>query len=211
VVPSARGEADHAAPDLRTSLRVSVGRPYLRALLLTGLAGGIGTSVLVYNQVPAMADAGLALGVATGLAGARGLLQLGGRIPLPWVIARVGTRRSLRGAHFLTGVSCLVLIGAGTVPVAVAFAVTAGLAIGALAALESIYAAEVVDARTVGLALGMYSLMRGIGAALGPTVGGALTTAVGARWPALVLAAAAGILAAFVVPTVRPERLLRDD
>lgn len=207
LVPDVRGHADDQQPSLRRALAASAGHPAVRSLLLAGLGGGIASSLLFLYQVPAMVDAGLALGLATALAGARGLLQLGGRIPLPWIVRRVGARRALRASFLLTGTSCLLLLAAGSLPVAVTFAVVAGVAVGALAALESIYAAEVVDARAIGIALGMYSLLRGIGAAVGPVAGGALATSLDSRVPALALAAVAGSLAALLVPaTPSPDR-----
>jgi MFS family permease len=78
--------------------------------------------------------------------------------------------------------------------------VVAGLSIGALAAIEGIYAAEVFDGPTLGTSLGIMSLVRGIGAALGPTVGGALIDVFDKQAAALALAFVAAVVATILVP-----------
>jgi MFS family permease len=209
VVPDSRGGGDtHAS--LRSALAAAGRDRVVRALLATTFASGLVTSVLILYQVPVMVTAGLTLGVASGLAGARGFLQLAGRIPMPWLIRRVGSRTTLRLAHVFTGVSCLVLPLAGTVPNAVVFAVVAGLAIGALVPVESIFTSDAVSAGSLGIVLGVSSLTRGVGAALGPVLGGALTTVTGSRTPALLLLAVIGVVAAILVPDADREPSLRE-
>jgi MFS family permease len=157
--------------------------------------------------VPVMVTAGLTLGVASGLAGARGLLQLGGRLPMPWLIRRVGSRTTLRLAHLLTGLSCFLLPFAGSIPVAVGFAALAGVAIGALVPVESIFSADAVPSGSLGVVLGVSSLTRGVGAALGPVLGGALTAVAGTRTPALLAVGVLAIGTAWLVPS--PHRAPR--
>jgi MFS family permease len=200
VVPDRRG-GDEAHPSMRAALAAAGRDRVVRALLATTFASGLVTSVLILYQVPVMVTAGLTLGVASGLAGARGFLQLAGRIPMPWLIRHVGSRRTLRAAHVLTGASCLLLPLAGTVPAAVAFAVVAGVAIGALVPVESIFTADAVPGSSLGIVLGVSSLTRGVGAALGPVLGGALSTVTGTRTPALLLLALVAVVAAVLVPT----------
>jgi MFS family permease len=205
VVPDGRG-ADEALPSLRAAL-VAAGRDrVVLALLATTFAGGFVTSVVILYQVPVMVTAGLTLGLASGLAGARGFLQLAGRIPMPWLIRRVGSRTTLRLAHVLTGASCLILPFAGNLSAAVAFAVVAGVAIGALVPVESIFSADAVPGSSLGVVLGVSSLTRGVGAALGPVLGGTLTTVLGTRTPALLLVSVVAMAAALLVPPARPER-----
>jgi MFS family permease len=151
--------------------------------------------------------AGLTLGVASGLAGARGLLQLAGRLPMPWLIRRVGSRTTLRLAHLLTGLSCFLLPFAGSIPVAVGFAALAGVAIGALVPVESIFSTDAVPSGSLGVVLGVSSLTRGVGAALGPVLGGALTAVAGTRTPALLVVGVLAIGTAWLVPS--PHRASR--
>ncbi len=205
VVPDSRG-VDETAPSLRAALAAAGRDPVVLALLSTTFAGGLVTSLLILYQVPAMVTGGLTLALASGLAGARGLLQLAGRIPMPWLIRRLGSRSTLRLAHLLTGASCLILPVAGNLPVAVTFAVVAGVAIGALVPVESIFSADAVPGSSLGIVLGMSSLTRGVGAALGPVLGGTLTTLVGTRTPALVLMSGVAIVAALLVPAADPDQ-----
>ncbi len=195
--------ADTTQPPLRAALAAAARDRVVLALLLTTFLGGAVTSVLVLYQVPVMVTAGLGLGVASGLAGARGALQLAGRIPMPWLIRRLGSRPTLRLAHALTGASCVLLPFAGTVPTAIAFAVLAGVAVGALVPVESIFSTDAVDGGSLGIVLGVSSLTRGVGAALGPVLGGSLTALVDSRTPTLLVVGAAALLAALLVPSRR--------
>jgi predicted MFS family arabinose efflux permease len=198
-VPDGRGpEDDHLS--LRASLAAAGRDRVVVALLATTFLSGLATSVLILYQVPVMVAAGLTLAVASGLAGARGFLQLAGRLPMPWLVRRFGSRATLRWSHLLTAVSCLLLPLAGTLPTAVLFAVVAGVAIGALVPVESIFSADAVDGSSLGVVLGIASLTRGVGAALGPVVGGTLSQLLGTRTPTLVLIAVAAGAAAWLVP-----------
>jgi MFS family permease len=201
-VPDVRPHADDHV-HLRDALRMTWRSRPVRLLMAAGFAGGMAASLLLLYQVPAMGTAGLALTTAATLAGARGFVQLAGRIPLPFVVDRIGARRSLRISFLLVAVGAVLLLGSGTLVIAIAFVAVAGVAIGALAALEGIYASEVVDPRTIGTALGVYSLVRGVGGTIGPAVGGASVDATGAYTVALVLSAVAAIAAAAVLPSAR--------
>lgn len=184
-------------------LSAAVADPVMRRLLGVALVGGMAFSVLILYQVPAMVTAGLALGTASALAGLRGLFQLAGRIPLPWLVARVGHRRFFRVSFALVGLSAVLLPFSGTVAVAVAFAAVAGFAVGAFSTMESIYVADVVPVASVGIALGAYALMRGVGSALGPAAAGLLTDLADSRVPALVVIAGLGLLGAALIPSGR--------
>jgi predicted MFS family arabinose efflux permease len=203
VVPDSRGP-DEALPSLRASLGAAGRDRVVLALLVTTFAGGFVASLVILYQVPVMVTAGLSLGLASGLAGARGVLQLAGRIPMPWLIRRIGSRTTLRLAHVLTGVACVLLPFTGDLTVAVSFAVVAGVAIGALVPVESIFSADAVPGTSVGVVLGLTSLTRGVGAALGPVLGGTLTALVGSRTPTLLLFSILAIGAAVLVPAPRP-------
>ena len=56
------------------------------------------------------------------------------------------------------------------------FALVAGLAIGALVPVESIFTADIIPTESLGVVLGVASLARGVGAALGPALGGGTQT-----------------------------------
>jgi len=202
MVPDTRGASGPAQP-LRTMIAAAVHDRVTLAVLATTFAGGVVTAVVVLYQVPVMVTAGLTLAVASSLAGARGFLQLGGRIPMPWLVDRFGSRASLKGAHVLAGIACLILPFSGSLTGAVLFAVVAGLSIGALVPVESIFTADIIPKESLGVILGVASLARGVGAALGPVVGGALSSAVDSRTPTLVAAAVLAGAAAVLVPSSR--------
>ena len=205
-VPDVRPEAVHRPP-LREALRATLAGPARRALVVAVMVAGAVSALVLVQQVPAMTGAGMALGTASTVAGARGLLQLAGRVPLSPVVLRLGSRRTLRGAYLLMGGGALLLIGAGGLLQASVYAVVAGIGIGAMSAVESIHAADVFDGPAMGTHLGMLGLLRGVGAAVGPTVGGIAVDVTETRAPALVLAAAGAILAAGVLtPRTEPAR-----
>ncbi|MEX0836087.1 MAG: MFS transporter [Nitriliruptor sp.] len=205
-VPDGRGP-DESQPPLRRVLAAARRDRTVVALLATTFASGVVTSLLILYQVPVMMGAGLTLALASGLAGARGFLQLAGRIPMPWLVRRLGSRTTLRLSHLLVGASCLVLPFAGELGMAVLFAVVAGVGIGALVPAESIFSADALPGSSLGIVLGLSSVTRGVGAAIGPVVGGALTTLSGTRTPALLIIAVLAVIAAALVPMARPERV----
>ncbi|QYJ04842.1 MFS transporter [Nocardioides panacisoli] len=202
-VASPRGTGTVAPGEQRSlvaDLRHAVTDPVLRRLMLLALLGGMAFSVLILYQVPAMVTAGLALGTASLLAGLRGIFQLAGRLPLPWLVARMGSRRFFQVVLALVGLSGLLLPFSGTLAVALAFAAVAGFAVGGYSTMESIYASELVPAGSIGMVLGSYSLVRGVGSAIGPVAAGAVIDLTGSRVPVLVAIAVVGVSAALVVP-----------
>lgn len=197
-VPDVRPE-EVGRPPFRASLQeVMAGRPR-RAIVVAVMVAGATSSLIIVQQVPAMADAGMALATASAFAGARGLLQLVGRLPLAPVVVRFGARATLRGSYTLMGIGALLLIGAGDVVQASLYALVAGVGIGAMSAAESIHAADVYEGPAMGTHLGMLGLLRGVGGAIGPTVGGLAVDVTGSRVVTLVLCAVGGTVAAGVL------------
>lgn len=205
-VPDVRPE-EVERPPLRTSLReVVTGRPR-RAIVVAVMVAGATSSLIIVQQVPAMTDAGMALATASAFAGARGLLQLVGRLPLAPVVVRFGARATLRGSYALMAAGALLLIGAGDVVQASLYALVAGVGIGAMSAAESIHAADVYEGPTMGTHLGALGLLRGVGGAIGPTVGGLAVDVTGSRVTTLGLCAVGGSVAAGVlVRDAEPDR-----
>ncbi len=197
-VPDVRPE-EIERPPFRSSLQeVMAGRPR-RAIVVAVMVAGATSSLIIVQQVPAMTDAGMALATASAFAGARGLLQLVGRLPLAPVVVRFGARATLRGSYALMGAGALLLIGAGDVVQASLYALVAGVGIGAMSAAESIHAADVYEGPAMGTHLGVLGLLRGVGGAIGPTVGGLAVDVTGSRVVTLVLCAAGGAVAAGVL------------
>lgn len=205
LLPDVRPDAPSSVR-FRESLRATWHDRTVRRLFMAGTLLSAATALVLLYQVPVMTTAGLALTTASGLAGARGLMQLAGRLPLPAVIARIGARAALWWSYLLTGAGALLLLGSGSLVVAVLFVIVAGVGIGALSAVEGIYTAEVVSDGELATSLGVFSLLRGIGAASGPVIGSVLTDLAGSRAWALLFAGGLALLAAILVPPFSSSR-----
>jgi len=173
--------------------------PPVRAWLAATLIGGAAVNALIVYQVPVTTRAGLPLGIAAALAGFRGLAQLAGRLPLTALTGKLGARATLVLAYILAAaVTLLLLAGGALVPVLV-LSLFAGAAIGAVYALQGVYAYELIDPRHLGTLLGMAQAVFATGGALGPLTAGALLGATGSGTPAVTIisagfAAAAALL-----------------
>src|SRR5699024_4669663 len=84
--------------------------------------------------------------------------------------------------------------------IAVAFAVVAGASVGAASTLESIYSAQVVQVRLIGLFLGLYSMVWSLGSVVGPIVAGFVTEATGSRLPVFAGITVIGLVGALLIP-----------
>ncbi len=163
--------------DVKSALRQARVR---RFLVSQGLAG-IGVSTILVYQVPAMTSAGLALGVASFWAGFRGFAQLGGRLPLMPMVARLGVANSLKLAYAAISVGALALAFAGNVLVAAFYAVVAGFGIGAVSPLVGMHSKEVFGERSLGTAMGLVSMVFLVVGAFGPAIAGWLAESTGSR------------------------------
>jgi predicted MFS family arabinose efflux permease len=166
--------------------------------IAVGLAG-VAVSVLLVYQVPVMVAAGLSATVAATVAGIRGIAQLGGRLPLGRLLARTAARRLLVVALAAIAAGAAVLGVAGSVPVALLFALLAGFGIGAWSPLQGVYAEELFERPSLGTTMGLYSAIHMSFGAVGPVVAGVVTDATGDPRPAVLLAVGAALLAAVVM------------
>ena len=189
----------------RAELRISVvlaSVPARRFLIASALIGlGVGT-ILVY-QVPLMTAAGLPVGVAAWMAGARGVAQVSGRIPVARIVARLGARGAIQLAYTTITLGVGVLILAGRVWVALIYVAVAGFGIGATSPLQGIYADELFEREQLGAAMGVLGMGFGLAGAVGPTLVGLLTDLAGSRWWGVAIAVAAGAGAVFQMRPIR--------
>lgn len=170
----------------------------VRFMVSQALAGiGVGT-ILVY-QVPAMTAAGLALGVASFWAGFRGFAQLGGRLPLMWMVRRFGVARSLRFAYAAIAVGSLALAFSGNQAMAAAYAVFAGFGIGAVSPLVGMHSKNVFGEASLGTAMGVVSLVFHVANAAGPLGAAWIADSTGSRALPVAISAALLLVAALVV------------
>lgn len=172
-----------------------------RFLVASGLIGMAVGTVLVY-QVPIMVEAGLTVGVAAWMAGARGAAQITGRIPLMRIVGRIGARASVRLSFAMITAGVVVLAFSGRVIVALVFVIVAGFGIGAASPLQGIYASELFERANLGASMGVLTMVFGLSTAVGPAIVGQLADRTGDRWWGIVIAATAGLLA--VIQMSRP-------
>lgn len=173
-------------------LAATVRDPVPRLFTLAIAMGGIAISTMLVYQVPAMSAAGLPLTTAASMAGIRGVAQLGGRLPLTPLVEMFGANGALLVAFGAITGGGLLLTQAGSVPVALVFAVVAGFGIGAFSPLHGIKATEIFDARTMGATLGIFAAVQMVAGAAGPALTGVLAHQTGDRRFAGVIIAVAG-------------------
>ncbi len=176
----------------RRSVDGTARRHFTACVALTGIA----MSTLLVYQVPAMTAAGLSAPVAATVAGARGLAQLGGRLPLTRIIAALGLDRSFTTALAAIAVSGLVLLQSGALVPALAFAVIAGFGVGAFSPLQGMKAEQLFDRPDLGATMGLYNAALLLCGSAGPTITAALiATTADRRWIGVVITTAGGTAA----------------
>ena len=170
----------------------------LRRFTLAAFLSGVAASTLLVYQVPTMTWAGVSTSVAAGLASARGLMQLAGRLPLMAAMKRFGAPRLMIASRALLGVAALLLLGSGQWAVAVLYVAIAGITIGALSALDGVIARSVIGAENFGAVMGGIGLLSTLGGSLGPILGGQLRDWSGSPVASMMLVAATAWLATVV-------------
>ncbi len=170
----------------------------LRRFTLAAFLSGVAASTLLVYQVPTMTWAGVSTSVAAGLASARGLMQLAGRLPLMSAMKRFGAPRLMIASRALLGVAALLLLGSGQWAVAVLYVAIAGITIGALSALDGVIARSVIGAENFGAVMGGIGLLSTLGGSLGPILGGQLRDWSGSPVASMMLVAATAWLATVV-------------
>lgn len=171
------------------------GRRYAVASAGVGIAVG---AVLVY-QVPIMVTAGLSLSTAAWLAGARGVMQFVGRLPVVWVVGRLGSTRSLQLAFGFLSVGIAVLAFSSNPVIGFGYVLIGGIGIGATSPLQGIHSTTVFAPERLGQGMGTISMIFGVSMALGPLLVSMLNTVASVRWTAPGVGAAAGAVAVAVL------------
>lgn len=187
--PAATGPVPMRGPS--GLLETARGRRYAVASIGVGVAVGI---VLVY-QVPIMLAAGLSLSTAAWLAGARGVLQFVGRLPVVWIVDRIGSTRSLQVAWGLLAVGVGILAFATNPVIGFGYVVIGGIGIGATSPLQGIHSTTVFAPERLGQGMGTISLLFGMSSAAGPLLVSVLNEFASVRWTAPAVGAAAAAVA----------------
>ncbi|MEZ5342971.1 MAG: MFS transporter [Acidimicrobiales bacterium] len=188
-------QADRERRSFVSTLRAELRRPGVPVFLAATVLGTVAAQALIVYQVPLLISAGLGLTTASTYAGARGLAQLLGRLPLAIVVRRIGLSASLGGAYLCLVAAALVVLVADVMPAAVAFAILGGVSIGANSALLGMRGHQLFTAADLGAAMGAMALVNGLAAAVGPAVGGLLLAGSGSKAVAA-LVVAGGLAAA---------------
>jgi predicted MFS family arabinose efflux permease len=195
-----------------TVVRGVFGRPGPRRFTFAVALAGLALSVLLVYQVPVMHAAGLSLTAAASVAGLRGVMQLSGRLPLTLLLRWLPPQRLLVIALGSVAVGAALLGVAGTIAIAVVFAVTAGFGIGAYSPLQGIAADELVERRALGASMGLFASVHMVAGAIGPVAAGRIADRTGdVRWAAVVAALAAAAAAGAMLRTPRGERTAKLD
>jgi len=110
-----------------------------------------------------------------------------GKISLGSVVDRWGARPTVAVAFGLILAGFLLLMGAGALPVAFAFAIVYGFGIGAPLVLNPALTAECLGLKHFGAVFGILTLFTTVGAALGAVLTGFIYDAAGSYIPAFLL------------------------
>ena len=149
-----------------------------------------------------MVAAGLSLTTAAWLAGARGVMQFVGRLPVVWVVGRLGSTRSLQAAFGLLSVGIGILAFSSNPLIGAGYVVIGGIGIGATSPLQGIHSTTVFAPERLGHGMGTISLIFGVSLALGPLLVSLLNTFASVRWTA----PSVGALAAAIAVVALHER-----
>ena len=183
--------ADPPAPHVAdgfADVASAIRSPLVRRWLLASSAGMAGLVAIQVHQVGAIEATGVSIGLASTMAGIRGLLSLPGRAAAATVTARVGVVNALRLTYATMTFGTLALVAAGAIAWVWVFVVLTGLGFGSVSPLQGLYSAELYGQRRIGSLLGMQQVVIGAASAAGPLLLGVTIDATGGYTTLLVLA-----------------------
>jgi MFS family permease len=183
------------------AIRSALHDPTIRRLVGSAAATAAAVEILLLYQIRIMTALGVTASAAAGLAGARGLAQLLGRLPLTRTVARFGVRATLVAARFGLAIGCLVIVLSDNMLLAIVYVIVAGATIGALSPLEGIFAIGELPPDDLGTLMGSVALLSGAAGAAGPILAAVVVDATTRTSNAAILAAVFAALAALVLPT----------
>ena len=177
--------------DVRAALSSSV----VRRWLLASSAAMAGLVAVQVHHVGAIEATGVSVGVASTLAGIRGLLSLPGRAAAASVTTRIGVVNALRLTYVTMAIGTLTLVAAGAIVWVWIFVVLTGVAFGSVAPLQGLYSAELYGQRRIGTLMGMQQVILGAASAAGPLLLGLTIDATGGYATMLIVATALQLVA----------------
>jgi MFS family permease len=178
--------------------------------LVLGLAAFASSSILVH-QVTIMGAAGLSLAAASGFAGARGGLQIAGRLMLSPLADRLGVTGTMAVCYGLGATATLALLAAlawdGSTALLVYFVVVSGVALGLLSPLNGLFQAEVYGEHRLGTLSGVTVMVVSAAGAGGAAFGGFSVERLGGFEAMLAVAICAQLCAFLALRRQRSESL----
>lgn len=210
ILPTAPVDDPVERPSLRAVIQSTVAETAPRLFTLAIAFGGVAMSTMLVYQVPVMTAAGLSAATAASMAGLRGFCQLGGRLPLTPMVARLGSDRALLVAFGAIAAGGALLVISSNVAVAVAFAVVAGFGIGAFSPLQGMKAEELFERHSLGATMGVYGAVLLLAGSSGPLAAGLLAERTGERrWAAVIIVGAGLSAVVSVAALARHSRSLQ--
>jgi len=209
VVGGSRAHVDHGADDGLhgfADVRGALSSSIVRRWLLASSAAMAGLVAVQVHHVGAIEATGVSVGLASTLAGIRGLLSLPGRAAAASVTNRIGVVNALRLTYATMAVGTLALVAAGTIAWVWIFVVLTGVAFGSVSPLQGLYSAELYGQRRIGTLMGMQQVILGGASAAGPLVLGLTIDATGGYATLLITATALQVIAMLLFrdPAERP-------
>lgn len=162
-----------------TVAKETTATPLLRSYVAAAFFSSMAVSVLLVYQVQTMKWAGLSAAAAASFAGARGLLQLLGRLPLLPLVDRFGSWKLQHVCRGGVAVGAVALVFSGRSGIAIVYAIVVGTSAGALSALDGMVGHEILDHKHFATALAFVGFVATVGSATGPIVAGILVQRLG--------------------------------
>ena len=188
-------DAEHHTTPGFDGVRAALSSSLVWRWLLASSMGMAGLVAVQVHQVGAIEATGVSLGVASTLAGIRGLLSLPGRAATATLTDRIGIVPALRLVYAIMSVGTLALVAAGSIAWVWIFVVLTGLAFGSVAPMQGLYAAELYGQRRIGTLMGMQQVIVGSLGATGPFLLGLTIDATGGYTTMLVIATVLQVIA----------------
>jgi len=198
--PSRAAMADRPSQRVWHAARIALGDATIRRLVGSAAATAAAVEILLLYQVRIMVAVGMVTAAASAFAGARGLAQLLGRLPLTRTVARHGVRTTLVVARIGLALGCLSILLSGRTWSALIYVVVAGATVGALSPLEGIFAAATLPHDDLGSLMGGLALLSGVAGACGPLLAAVIVDATHHTADAAILAAVCAALSVVILP-----------
>ena len=206
-LPTTTPSEPTSRPSVLDVLASTISTPAPRLFTVAVGFGGLAMSTMLVFQVPVMTAAGLGSATASSMAGLRGFCQLGGRLPLTPLVNWLGRDRALMVAFAAMTLGGGLLAIAGSLPIAILFAVVAGFGIGAFSPLQGMKGEQLFARDRLGATMGVYGAVLLLVGSPGPILGGLILERTGdARWVTVIVVVAASIALAATAALARLGR-----